>query len=89
LREAASHTQVILTTHSPDLLDHAETRDTLLVVFSEESETRIAQADSASLPAIRKHLCTPGESLLTEQLHPDRSALDAQAQTSLFSDQET
>jgi predicted ATPase len=89
LRKAASHAQVVLTTHSPDLIDHAKPEDTLLVVYSEENETRVAHADSASLPAIRKHLCTAGESLLTEHLNPSRSALDAQAQTSLFSDQES
>jgi predicted ATPase len=79
LREATGHTQVIITTHSPDLLDqiHLET-DTLLAVALRDGVTRIAPIDKASLSAIRDHLYTPGELLRMDQLEPDQEDLTRQ-----------
>lgn len=74
LREAAQHTQVVITTHSPDLLDHFEPdSDSLLVVQSNQGTTEIGPADTASLDAIKSHLYTPGELLRMDQLQPDLS----------------
>ncbi len=85
LREAASRTQVLLTTHSPDLLDQIEiAQDGLLVVVSEEGTTKIAPADPASLDAIRSHLYPPGSLLRMDQLQPDRANLDEQLALDLF-----
>ncbi|MGD2113952.1 MAG: AAA family ATPase [Acidobacteriota bacterium] len=86
LREAATRTQVLLTTHSPDLLDQIDvSRDGLLAVLSEEGTTKIAPADPASLEAIREHLYPPGELLRMDQLHPDRTHLEKQLTLDLFS----
>mgnify|MGYP005845202189 CR=1 FL=1 len=72
LREASMRTQVIVTSHSPDLLDqlNGDPRS-LLVVLSEEGETRIAEVDRASREAIKGHLYTPGDLLRMDQLQPD------------------
>jgi len=85
LREASSHTQIILTTHSADLLDQiAVDREGLLVVVSRNGNTKIAPADAASLQAIREHLYLPGELLRLDQLQPDETDLREQEQLELF-----
>lgn len=77
LREASSHTQILLTTHSPDLLDQVDLEtDTLLAVASREGRTEIAPIDGASREAIRSHLFSPGELLRLDQLEPDRKQLE-------------
>ncbi len=71
LREASQHTQIIATTHSPDLLDryNPET-DSLLVLAAEEGSTSVGAVDDASLTAIRTHLFSAGELLRMDQLQP-------------------
>ncbi len=72
LREAATHTQIVVTSHSPDLLDQIDVdHDHLLVVVSQEGKTGVAPVDAASLESIREHLYTPGELLRLDQLDPD------------------
>ena len=71
LREATSQTQVIATTHSPDVLDQVRPdTDGLLVAELEEGATRLAPVDRASSEAIRRHLYTAGELLRMNQLQP-------------------
>jgi predicted ATPase len=89
LREAASHTQVLVTSHSPDLLDQVSLEtDRLLAVLSQEGTTMVAPIDKASREAIRDHLYTPGELLRLDQLEPDREDLERQEQMKLFPDEE-
>jgi predicted ATPase len=72
LREASQSTQVIVTTHSPDLLDSADIEaELLLAVNAEKGTTQIAPVDEASREAVRKGLYTPGELLRLDQLRPD------------------
>jgi predicted ATPase len=72
LREASQSTQVIVTTHSPDLLDSADIEaELLLAVHAEKGTTLIAPVDEASREAVRKGLYTPGELLRLDQLRPD------------------
>ncbi len=72
LREASALRQVIVTTHSPDLLDSAQMeKELLLAVHSEKGATQIAPVDDASKQAVRKGLYTPGELLRIGQLQPD------------------
>lgn len=81
LREASARTQVILTTHSPELLDIVDLEgDILLVVESREGTTTIARVDDASMTSIRDHLVTPGELLRIDQLEPDADDLRRQGQ---------
>lgn len=93
VREAltrASHvTQIIVTSHSPDLLDDREiSTDALLSVISEGGETRIGPLDDASREAMRQQLFSAGELLRLNQLAPDRNNLAAQEQrqVDLFGD---
>ena len=72
LREASHSTQVIVTTHSPDLLDFANVgTELLLAVYAEKGATQIAPVDAASREAVRKGLYTLGELLRLDQLRPD------------------
>lgn len=85
LLEASDNCQVIITSHSPDLLDSFPLdRGQLFVVTSHEGTTKIAPADRASIEAIRDHLYSPGDLLRMDQLEPDLDHLEQQAQLSLF-----
>lgn len=85
LREATAHTQVLLTTHSPDLIDGLDfERDKLLVVHSHGGTTELAEPDQASLTSIKDHLMTPGELLRMDQLEPDPHHLEEQQKLRLF-----
>jgi AAA domain, putative AbiEii toxin, Type IV TA system len=72
LRDACRNTQVLVTSHSPDLLDDAEILDEeILPVIAEQGETKIAPVDEAGRSAIRERLYTPGELLRLDQLRPE------------------
>ena len=89
LIRASQKTQIIVTSHSPDLLDDRDIPlDALFSVISEGGETRIASLDQASRESVRQHLFTAGELLRLNQLAPDMDALNAQElhQTDLFGD---
>jgi predicted ATPase len=76
LREASQSTQVIVTTHSPDLLDSMDMEsELLLAVYAQKGATQIAPVDEASREAVRKGLYTPGELLRLDQLRPDAEKL--------------
>ncbi len=71
LREAAEQTQVLVTTHSPDLLDQFDpANDGLLVVQFDQGTSLIGPADAAAADAIRSHLYTAGDLLRKDQLEP-------------------
>ncbi|MBK1837837.1 AAA family ATPase [Azospirillum sp. YIM B02556] len=77
LREGARHCQIIVTSHSPDLLDNPDIPiDSLLAVENHEGLTCIGPIDEASKQMLRDHLFTPGELLRQRQLSPDREALE-------------
>jgi len=73
--EASRKQQVIVTTHSPDLLDHADiASDSIVAVRNSGGETVIAPVDEAAQSAIRDELFTAGELLRSGQLEPDPKA---------------
>lgn len=89
LDRAAMSTQVIVTSHSPDLLDDKRIpAESLLSVTSVGGESHIAPIDAASREMIRKHLFSAGELLRLNQLEPDQDfiAQHALSQASLFSE---
>lgn len=89
LARAARHTQIIITSHSPDLLDDRDiSSDAILAVVAENGETRIAPIDEASRMSMREQLFSAGELLRLNQLAPDRSVLAEQEarQADLFGD---
>ncbi len=72
LDRASTRCQVIVTSHSPELLDDKSVDvDTLLAVSTEEGATVIAPLDEASRETVRRGLFTPGELLALNQLVPD------------------
>lgn len=67
--EASKSRQIVITTHSPELLDHPGVKERdLFVVSSERNETRIGNADPTSRTAMRNNLLTAGELLRSNQL---------------------
>ena len=76
LRQASSWTQVAVTSHSPDLLDHPSIPpESILAVESADGETQLGQLDEAGRTALARKLFTPGELLRVNQLVPDHQAL--------------
>lgn len=85
LRDASEHVQVLVTSHSPDLLDDEDIpSDSILAVVAEHGVTRIGPLDEAGRNALRDHLYTPGELLRLDQLRPDPK-LSRPTQPDLFS----
>jgi predicted ATPase len=75
LRDASRATQVIVTSHSPDLLDDSDIPDDwIMPVVAEHGDSIIAPLDEAGRTAIRDKLYTPGELLRLDQLRPEHSA---------------
>ena len=71
LRDASERRQVVVTSHSPDLLDrHDFDLSELRAVRSIGGETVIGELDDAGALALREDLYTPGELLRTDQLLP-------------------
>lgn len=76
LRAASASTQVLVTSHSPDLLDDKEIKDDwILGVVSEGGETKIGPIDEADRSVLRDRLFTAGDLLRQGQLTPDPQAL--------------
>lgn len=87
LSKASEHSQVMVTSHSPELLDDREiAAEQFLAVVSEGGETKIAPLDEASRQMMRQRLFSAGELLRLNQLAPDESYLQqiAQRQVELF-----
>ncbi|MFP4052548.1 MAG: AAA family ATPase [Phycisphaerae bacterium] len=71
--EASKGTQVIVTSHSPELLDLSEIgENNILGVVSENGTTQVARVIEGSRKALRQGLFTAGELLRMEQLMPCR-----------------
>ncbi len=76
LREASQKSQILVTSHSPDLLDNSDIpAEGLLAVESSDGLTRIGPIDEAGRSVLRDKLFTPGELLRQDQLAPDEGAL--------------
>lgn len=76
LREGSRHAQVLVTSHSPDLLDNPDIpEDAILAVVSMDGVTNIAGVDPASRKMLHDHLFTAGELLRQNQLAPDKDSL--------------
>lgn len=71
LFEARHHTQILMTTHSPELLDHpAIDSDQMLAVEVHQGTTVIGAVNRVSREAIRDRLYSAGELLRLDQLSP-------------------
>jgi predicted ATPase len=75
LREGAQHSQIVVTSHSPDLLDNPDIdTDALLAVRNDDGLTKIAPIDDRGREMLRAHLFTAGELLRLNQLSPRRDS---------------
>lgn len=74
LFEASQNTQVLVTSHSPDLLDDKEIPlESLLAVANRDGATVLGPMDEASRKVVRDRLFTPGELLRLNQIEVDTS----------------
>lgn len=76
LRDAAYKRQVLITSHSPDLLDdkHLDV-DSILAVEAQDGNTLIAPVDKIGRSIMGDNLCTAGELLRLDQFQPDPTQL--------------
>lgn len=80
LSEGAESTQIIITCHSPDLLDQdAVTAEMIRPVLLSKGVTVAGPLDPAKVRLLRDHLSTAGELLRLDQLEPDQDDLAEQA----------
>lgn len=72
---AAQKTQVLVTSHSADLLDRDSiSPDALLGVSSEANRTSIGPLNERARDLLRKKLCTPGELMRQRETEPDEES---------------
>lgn len=77
LLEAATRRQLVLTTHSPDLLDHqAIDVDSVVAVQSERGSSKLGPVAESTREIVRENLYTVGELLRLEQVWPDIFRID-------------
>ncbi len=77
LREASKSRQIVVTSHSPDLLDSDEIgADEILSVMSSGGITNIAPIDGAGRKMLHNHLYTAGELLRMNQLSAETELFD-------------
>jgi predicted ATPase len=71
LEEASLTTQVLITTHSPELLEDKEvTADSILAVVADHGVTRIGPLMETDCQAVRDRLFTVGQLLRATRLEP-------------------
>lgn len=81
LLDAANERQVLLTTHSPDILDQKGLKDDQIrVVTMARGQTVISPVSASSREAIRERLYTPGELLRVDELNPDLDEAERMAE---------
>ena len=77
LRDAADNTQIVITSHSPDLLDNKDLNpESILAVEAHDGITVVAGVNEAGVSVLRDHLYTTGELLRLNQLQPDLASID-------------
>ncbi len=77
LREASTISQVVVTSHSPELLDDPDISDeSILAVESKDGVTIIGPVDEAGRSVLRDKLFTPGELLRQNQLTPSAESFE-------------
>ena len=84
--DATHERQVLMTTHSPDILDSKTLKDSQIrAVIIKRGKTMISPLAASSRVAIRERLYTPGELLRLDELEPDLETAQKEAeQLNLF-----
>lgn len=88
LTEASLKTQVIVTSHSPDILDRFDIPGEIISVRADSGLTELAPLDEATRSALKDRLYTAGELMRADQLRPDSGYLHelGNRQARLFED---
>jgi predicted ATPase len=87
LLAASDRVQVLVTTHSPDLLDHEAFDDaTIRSVEMQAGSTKIGELAESERTAIRERLFTAGELLRQDQLKPDPATADIEPEQLMLFD---
>lgn len=73
LKSASSTTQVLITTHSADIIDEVPI-DSLRVVWSDQDQSQLAVVSEHTRSVLRTGMITPGALLRADALDPDRIA---------------
>lgn len=77
LRDAADEAQIIITSHSPDLLDNKDLDpESILAVEARDGIMVIAGIDEAGRSVVHDRLYTTGKLLRIDQLQPDLASVD-------------
>jgi predicted ATPase len=90
LIDGSYRSQVLITTHSPDILDNKRLKDNqILVVESIEGTARITPLTQSIRQIVQERLYTPGELLRSGELETDSNyAEQADRQLKLFGEVE-
>lgn len=84
LLDASKRRQVVITTHSPDILDYKELReDQIRVITKQGGSSVVARLSPANREVIRDRLSTPGELLRNGEIDPAPDAIERSLQTQL------
>jgi predicted ATPase len=74
---ASNEKQVLITTHSPEVLDQKELTDSQIrMVYLQKGQTVIAPLSDSSREVIREGLYSPGDLLKMDEIGPDDDAPD-------------
>lgn len=85
LLEASRCSQVIVSTHSPDLLDRDDLEGaSLLGVSIQDGRTTVGSPAEVDLQVLREQLCTAGELMRQARLQPEQSDADAPPRQEMF-----
>ncbi len=71
-KEVAELTQVVVTTHSPQLIEHFEP-DNIRIVTMQDGVTHIAPIKESQREAVQRGLMTLGEFMAAEGLQPEEA----------------
>lgn len=72
LTEGSQRTQLIVTCHSPDLLEHENITPAMIrPVLLENGRTVVGRVNPAKADLLKQHLTTAGELLRLDQMEPD------------------
>ena len=87
IRHASRHMQVIVTTHSPEVLDADWLReDNFRIVTWDDGATRILPLATGTQEALQEHLMSAGELLRSNALRPTIVETGTVPETNLFED---
>ncbi|WP_314430122.1 AAA family ATPase [Microbacterium lacticum] len=73
LKSSSSTTQVLITTHSADIIDEVPV-DSLRVVWSDQEQSQLATVSEHTRSVLRSGMITPGALLRADALDPDFAA---------------